>query len=199
MQHGQSLHELITKIERICVGFDDHKHEAFNLIQALKTLFLYSQSNKETLEVYGRNFRSLWDTVEAFGGLPGTHKGITDGMLKDHNRDADVIRLTNEERTKAEKDRSKAVKAALLISGANNHLYGRLKNEVANNYLLGTDQYPSNFDKVLCILRNYQVSMPNRRFQAPANESKLAFIQKGGREQGRRGRGGGAGGGGGTT
>ena len=52
-QRDQSLHELINKIERICVGFDDHKQEVFNLVQALKMLFLYSQSNKETVEQYG--------------------------------------------------------------------------------------------------------------------------------------------------
>ncbi len=50
MQRDQSLHKLISKIERICVGFDDHKQEVFNLVQALKTLFLYSLSNKETVE-----------------------------------------------------------------------------------------------------------------------------------------------------
>jgi hypothetical protein len=179
-QRDQSLHKLISKIERICVGFDYHKQEVFNLVQALKTLFLYSQSDKETVEEYSRNFRSLWDTMEAFRGLPGTHKGITDGMLQDPDRVADVNRPTNEERRKAEKDGSEAVKAALLISGADKQRYGRLKNELANNYLLGTDQYPSNFNKALCILGNYQVSMSNRLFRMPRNESGLAFIQRGG-------------------
>ncbi len=47
---NQSLHELISKIKRICVGFNDHKQEVFNLVQALKTLFLYSQSDRETVE-----------------------------------------------------------------------------------------------------------------------------------------------------
>ncbi len=180
MQHDQSLHKLISKIERICVGFDDRKQEVFNLAQALKTLFLYSQSNKETVEEYGRSFCSLWDTVEAFGGSPGMHKGITDGMLKDPNRVADVNRPTNEERRKAEEDRSEVVKAALLISGADKQQYGRLKNKLANNHLLGIDQYPSNFDKALHILGNYQVSTSNRPFQMPGNECGLAFIQRGG-------------------
>ena len=72
-QKEQSLYDLINKIERICVGFDDHKREVFNLVQALKTLFLYSQNNKETIEQYGQNFRPLWETVEAFGGSPGVH------------------------------------------------------------------------------------------------------------------------------
>jgi hypothetical protein len=129
--HDQALHELISKIERIRVGFDDHKQEVFNLVLALKTLFLYSQSNKETLEEYGRNFCSLWDTVEVFGRLPGTHKGITDGMLKDPNRMVHVNRPTGEERRKAEEDRSKAVKMALLISRANKQQYRRLKKSIS--------------------------------------------------------------------
>jgi hypothetical protein len=49
-QKNQSLHKLISKIERICVGFDNHKQEVFNLVQALKMLFLYSQSDRETME-----------------------------------------------------------------------------------------------------------------------------------------------------
>ena len=41
IQKDQSLHDLVNKIERICVGFDDHKQEVFNLVQALKTLFIH--------------------------------------------------------------------------------------------------------------------------------------------------------------
>ena len=37
IQKAQSLHELTGKIEMICVGFDDHKQEVFNLVQSLKT------------------------------------------------------------------------------------------------------------------------------------------------------------------
>ena len=46
VQTDQSLHELILKIERICVGFDNHKQEVYNLVQAMKTLFLYNQTEK---------------------------------------------------------------------------------------------------------------------------------------------------------
>ncbi len=80
-QKEQSLHELIQKKEQPCVGFDDHKQEVFNLVQALKMLFLYTQGEKNTVEEFGCNFRSLWETVEAFGGSPGVHKGLVDGLL----------------------------------------------------------------------------------------------------------------------
>jgi hypothetical protein len=82
MQRDQSLHELIQKIEGICVGFDNHKQEVFSLVQALRTLFLFTQGEKDTVDKYGRNFQSLWDTVEAFGGSPGVHKGLVDGLLR---------------------------------------------------------------------------------------------------------------------
>ena len=55
-QRDQSLHELIQKIERICVRFDDHKQEVFNLVQALKMLFLFTQGEKDTVDENGRNF-----------------------------------------------------------------------------------------------------------------------------------------------
>ena len=100
IQKNQSLHDLINKIERICVGFDDHKQEVFNLGQALKILFLYSQSDKETVERYGRNL--LWETVEAFGGSPRIHQGMIDAMLKDPTRVANVAKPTTNKRNKAD-------------------------------------------------------------------------------------------------
>jgi hypothetical protein len=48
------------------------------------------------------------------------------------------------------------VKAALLISGADRHKYGKLNDELTNNYLLRMDQYPNTFDKAARILGNYQ-------------------------------------------
>ena len=75
------LHELISKIKCICVRFDDHKQDIFNLVQALRTLFLYTQTDKETVEEYTQNFKSLWDTVEVFGGSPGLQKGLVEGLL----------------------------------------------------------------------------------------------------------------------
>ncbi len=50
IQQNQSLHELIQKVKRICIGFNDHKQEVFNLVQALKMLFLYTQGEKDGVD-----------------------------------------------------------------------------------------------------------------------------------------------------
>ena len=69
-QREQSLHELISKIERICVGFDDHKQEIFNLVQALKTLFLYTCTPRPTR----RWWKSTRKTSRVYG-TPSKHSG----------------------------------------------------------------------------------------------------------------------------
>ena len=76
------------------------------------------------------------------------------------------------------------MKAALLISGADRRKYGKLKDELANNYLLGTDQYPDTFEKALRILGNYLPYRPN------PNDTGVAFLQRGGRGGRGTGRGG---------
>jgi len=133
VQATQSLDELIRRIEKICVGFDDHKQSVFTLVQSLKTLFLHSQSEKESVEEYARNFRSLWDTVEAFGGSPGIHQGLVNAELKRWG-------LTNPNDDQIEATENVAieqVKAALLISGADRRKFRKLKDKLASNYLLG--------------------------------------------------------------
>jgi hypothetical protein len=82
MQKEQSLNKLIQKIEQVCMGFDNHKQEVFNLVHLLKMLFLYTQGEKDTMEEFGQNFQSLWETVKAFRGSSGVHKVIINGLLR---------------------------------------------------------------------------------------------------------------------
>ena len=145
------------------------------------------------MEQYGWNFCALWEKVEAFGGSPGIHQGMIEAMLKDPTRVANVGKPTVAEICKAEDDATEAVKAALLISGADKMRFGQLKDELANIYLLGMDQYPDTYEMAMRILGNYQTNRPSRPYQGDGTESGLAFIQRGGRGHGHGGRGGGAG------
>ena len=117
----QSLHDLINKIERICVGFDDHKQETYNLVQSVKALYLYSQTPSETVEEYARNSKSLWDTAVAFGASPGRHKKLIQDVLRRPVRDGgatDPDNPTDDEMKKAEEVVNEEVRACLLFSGS---------------------------------------------------------------------------------
>jgi hypothetical protein len=128
--------------------------------------------------------------VEAFGGSPGVHKGLVEGILKDPGRVRNVNSITDAERRATEQEVSDTVKAALVISGADKQRYGKLKDELANNYLLGTDQYPDTFDKAVRILGNYQTSRVNMPYRANPNDTGVAFLQRGGQGSAGQGRGG---------
>jgi len=186
VQLEQLLHKLIRRIEKICVGFDDHKQSVFNLVQSLKTLFLYSQSQKETVEDYTRNFRSLWDTVKAFGGLPGIQDRLVAAELARRN----ITAPTPTQLSEAEDVLIEQVKAAMLISGANRQQYGKLKDELANDYLLGSDHYPDTLEKAARILANYQNTRASAPYRASGNKTGVVFLQRGGRGGWGTGRGG---------
>jgi hypothetical protein len=111
IQREQCLHSLIQKIKCICVGFNNHKQDAFNLVQALKALFLYTQSEKESVKEYGRNLKSLWDTVEAFRGSPGLHKGMMEALAKDTMRFANAGAPIEDEITKMKNGTRRMVQA----------------------------------------------------------------------------------------
>ncbi len=143
-------------------------------------LFLYTQSEKELVEEYGRNLKSLWDTVEAFGGSPGLHKGMMEALAKDTMRFANAGAPMENEITKMENEAKEAMKAALLISGADKQQYGQLKDKLANSYLLGTDQYPDTYKEGMQILGNYQASRTSIPFCASPNDTGVAFLQRGG-------------------
>jgi hypothetical protein len=115
------------------------------------------------------------------------HEGLVRGIL------SNVMRGTTptvKERSDTEETLSEAVKAALLISGADRRKYGKLKDELANNYLLGTDQYPDTFEKALRILGNYQTTTNSLPYRPSPNNTGVAFLQRGGRGGRGAGRGG---------
>ena len=73
------------------------------------------------------------------------------------------------------------VKAAMLISGANRQQYGKLKDELANDYLLGSDHYPDTLEKAARILANYQNTRASAPYRASGNKTGVVFLQRIGR------------------
>jgi hypothetical protein len=155
------------------VGFNDHKQEVFDLVQSLKTLFLYTQSKRETVEEYSQNSQSLWEAAKAFGGLPGTHKGRMGSLMKEIAGNPTVAQIK-----KVQETVSKAVKGALLISRADKCQFGKLKDKLAKNYLLGTNKYPKTSNKALQLPGNYQNMRGNVPYTASPNEMGVVFCRR---------------------
>ncbi len=148
-------------------------------MQALKTLFLYTQGEKEIVDKYACNFKSLWDMVEAFRGSPGMQKGLIKGVLDTPRRVANPASITADKCASAEEEVAEAVRAGMLISGASKARYVRLKEQLANNYLLGMDQYPNTLEMATRILGNYPGVKLTLYGEQRSEGGGLAFIQQG--------------------
>jgi hypothetical protein len=105
-------------------------------------------------------------------------KGLIHGLLKLPGRVRYPDNVMVKEFEAAEDEETKTVKAVLLISGANKARYWRLKEQLATNYLLGTNQYPNTFEKATIILGIYQGTKPSQPGGDQRNTGGgLTFIQ----------------------
>ena len=116
--------------------------------------------------------------------------GIQDGLVAAELRRRNIANLTSTELSKVEDVFIEQVKAAMLISGASHQQYGRLKDELVNDYLLGSDHYPDTLEKAEMILVNYQNTRASVPYRANGNKTGVAFLQHGGRAGWGAGRGG---------
>ena len=78
----------------------------------------------------------------------------------------------------------------MLIGGASCQQYGRLKDELANDYLLESDHYPDTLEKAGRILASYQNTRASTPYRANGNKTSVAFLQRGGQAGQGAGRGG---------
>ena len=109
-------------------------------------------------------------------------------MIAKPGRITDINNITDAEREEAETETTDAVKAALLISGADKRRYGGLNNDLGNNYLLGTYQYPDTAEKARVLLGKYKPPLQQQRHH-PRDDGGFAFIHKGRGYSGGHGRG----------
>jgi hypothetical protein len=106
---------------------------------------------------------------------------MMEALVKDRTRFVDLAAPTKEEMAKVENEANKAIKTALLISGADKQRYRKLRDGLTNNYLFGTDQYPNTYKKTMRILGNYRTPRNMMPYRASPNNTGVTFFQRGGR------------------
>ncbi len=81
---------------------------------------------------------------------------------------------------KAKKTVRKKIFAALMLDGANGQKYGELKRGMAENYVMGTSEYPESPVVVLCILTAYKLPAgwkKHRQDAGAASKEEATFAQ----------------------
>ena len=175
IKDDQSLHLLIKAIQKICVDHNDTNQDMYNVVQACKHMFLFQQDNDTPTEDYIRDFKSYWDTCEAYQAEPANHPKLIKARLEDLMVGTTA---TLGEKTKAELQIKDEFMTGLLISSANQKRFGLLKRDLQNFYLKGQDDYPKTFEEAKRLLSNWKAPQSNAFIRPPSRNDGVTFNQR---------------------
>jgi hypothetical protein len=173
---------LLLIIRSFCCSFEDERQGTWALQQAKKKAFCFVQRDDMSNADYYDEFMAIVKGVESYGGEWGQEPGLIRAKLEAAGA-ADPDNLTDDELEAAKLAARDDFLAMMLLSGANNNRYWKLREDLANDYTKGRDNYLSTVDDMLRLLNNYK--LPNQRMQPAGtsigdNEDRLAFVQQGG-------------------
>ena len=107
---------------------------------------------------YHKDFMALVKLIKEYGG-PGsiTHfPNMIKKELESKDTGVDMSKAMPDQVKEAKKTVRQKYLAALMLDGANGQKYGELKRGMAENYVMGTSDYPKSPEVVLCILTAYK-------------------------------------------
>ena len=164
-------------IQTICIGHDDTNQDMYNVVQACKNTFLFRQNDETSTKDYIKDFKSYWDTCEAYQAEPSNHPKLIKVRLEDIMAGTTA---TLAEKTKAKLQIKDEFMAGLVIGSANQKRFGLLKRDLQNLYLKGQDKYPKTFEEAKRLLSNWnRVPQSNAFIRPPSRSDGVAFIQSG--------------------
>ena len=175
---------LVQRLRRVCCGFDTHKQPIYALVQAIKMLCTHMQKGGESNEKYKERLEALFNIIEQFGGSLTAHPVLIERRAQELAGEGNLIDA--DDRAEAAIQIEAEVKAAFLLSGANDRKYGALKVHLENTYSLGDDRYPRDVEQALGQLNNFRAPTQPRHNQprndptGPGNEEDgLQCLQQG--------------------
>jgi len=144
---------LFGKIGSVMQKFEETRHAYTSMVVVMNNLSSCRQGPDQIVSDYIDRIRTIAETIEHHGGnigdifLSGTPAPDDDG------KDAAVTARAAETRRKTSRE---AYLAALCIQNADRGRFGTLIAHLANQFLLGRNEYPQDLTEAQGFLHNYQ-------------------------------------------
>jgi hypothetical protein len=178
---NQDVVKLLLIIRGYCCRFDDHQQDTWALQGAKKQVELYYKGyNGETTE-YVENFMALVGVVETYGGAYGCEPGLVRAQLsKQGVALADLDNPDPKELKDAKTMCHEEYLLCMILRGADQSRYAKLKDNLSNDMTKGVDNFPKTIVEAMRLMTNYKVPLWVPRIRAEAGEG-VAFVRTGGR------------------
>ena len=152
---------LLKSIKGIVFNFQAHKHPVVSIHEARQRLSRFRQK-KLTVAQYFEKFTNLVEQVEHCGGSVGNDPARLEAFMSVDHPGVDFKELQiDEQKLVLAKTKETYLSLAILLQSDYDR-YGLLIESLQNDYLQGTDKYPSTTTETYTLLANYTQNPRNR-------------------------------------
>ena len=164
---------LLKAIKSVNFKFEEHRYIYHSVFDAYRNFYIFRQAQDKSNSEYLEQFKNVLEVLQQHGGSIGN-----DELFINHDKIWKTLATRN--RTDDNKERALArckerFLAYSFIYKADNERYGKLKEELQNDYMKGNNTYPETLVEAFQLLNNYK--QPYKK--QPAKSTGVSFTQKG--------------------
>jgi hypothetical protein len=161
--------KLLKSIKSLVFNFESQKYRPLAIHEGMKRFYSIYQDKHATCQSYLEKFQNCVDVLDHCGGSIGHIPGLVNATLMDNN--IDFLTASKEEMADAVKASQDKYLAVAFILGSDRNRYGKLIENLENDYTQGQNRYPTTLTSAYGLLTNWkQEARNNMRFLGPTND-----------------------------
>ena len=148
--------KLLVLLKGISFHFQSQKYLPHSIHEALKRYYNCSQGRYATTQAYMEHFQNVVDVVTTSGGSIAGHKGVEDTLISKLPGEVTRETITDIQLKKVLEESTERSTAIAFLLGCDRSRYGKLIEDLENDFLQGRDNYPTTVVAVYNLLTNWK-------------------------------------------
>ena len=145
---------LLKAIKNTAFNFQSQKYLPHSLYESTRRFYMTVQGKYMTTQAYLEQFQNMIDVIGHTGGMVGHQPGIERAIMRE--RGIDPTNATTMQQMEIEKDAQNRYLAVALMLGSDKARFGRLLENLENDYLQGQNNYPTSITAAYNLLTNWK-------------------------------------------
>jgi hypothetical protein len=162
---------LLRALKGVAYQFQSQKYLLHSLQESMKRYYNCSQGKFATTQAYLEHFQNMVDVVVHSGGQIAGHPGVRALIMAE--RGSVEIALTAEQRAEIELEVTSRSTAIIFLMGCDRTRYGKLIEDLENDFLTGAQQLSLNTAAAYNLLTNWK--QDNRHGWRPPSSDAVSF------------------------
>jgi hypothetical protein len=148
--------QLLTILKGISFHFQSQKYLSHSIHKAMKCYYNCSQGRFATTQAYMEHFQNVLEVVTTSGGSVAGHKGVEDELIAGLPGEVTRATITPEQLKKVQEDTVTRSTAIAFLLGCDRSRYGKLVEDLENDFLQGRNNYPTTVVAAYNLLTNWK-------------------------------------------